>query len=589
MPFDGNTVPLGEAGTGAAYILPQSQAINQISDYLDKRTKDQQDAQAASAKQAASLAKTWQQNRLNIKAGTLWQPEINAKVNDVMQKGIALRKAGIDPSQYYNNPNIQKSVEDYNNDRMAAVNMGEARDAFAKQAEPIDKQISEDDGSLDPASIKAHHDFFNMPLSQIMANGYQMPGVSKAFNEQKAVDALPTSKIDTTTLPDANGVEKQLILPNKDAHLRTAANYVNNTPQVRSLISKQTGIPFDQIGNETDPGVIKQQLDAQYRSLPNIPSLAAQGVKTFGGLAGSNTNSNGVPDAAAIPPKEAGSVPGTPYDDLLNTQAAKLAAAAKLKQAKIQDAYQQLNDKVGETNKQTLNFKYQEEQDRRERMGMDRERFNDWLDKQQSEKGSFSLGNQNSYVPVAKQYVNKDIGGSAGVEPEKGASLYGVNLPGVETVVRPSTVTNTNTGKTIKNTDPMNVKVSQMQMVPVFQGLDKEGFNGSEISAKQLKAIINGTNTDGATLKNISFQPYVYGVQTQRVTDPATKAAHLQDIPVKFSYDALKGSGIKKINTATFDQATDQLKQIQANPKFQGLTPQQKIDFLSKKYNLNLD
>ncbi|HEY4194066.1 MAG TPA: hypothetical protein VGM63_00910, partial [Mucilaginibacter sp.] len=185
-----------------------------------------------------------------------------------------------------------------------------------------------------------------------------------------------------------------------------------------------------------------------------------------------------------------------------------------------------------------------------------------------------------------KSNVPKDGGKQRSfVEPEKGASLYGVNLPQVETIVKPAYVTDTRTGKTIKNTDPISVKVSQIQMVPVFKDLsDNDPRNGSEISARQLKQIVAGKH-NFAGLKNVTFQPYAYGVSS--VKDKAN--LHTINTPIKFSYDALKGSNVKKINTSTFDEATQGLKALQSNPKFRSMSPQDQLDFISQRYNLKLE
>jgi len=585
--FSGDTVPLGEAGTGAAYILPQqSQGIQQGLDYIDVKAQAEANAKAAAQKQAQQLAKDWQTNRLSIKGGTLWQPEINKKVSDVTNEGMGLMKDKIDPTQYYNDPAKQARVDAYNQYKQEAMQMGDVRDAYTKQAAEYDKMIAEDNGEIDPASVDAYHAFFKTSLADHMKNGDMMPGPKKAYQMQKGIDALKSAEIETKSLPDQNGVVKDMVLPDHDANIRTASNFVNNTPQMRSRIEKNTGMSFDQIGDETDPAVIKKQLDDHYRSLPNIPSLAAQGVTTYGNSFGSaaNSNSNGIPDQTG-PPMQPTTQPGSAYDNLITREAQIRANAAKMKQSDITDTAQQLDDNVHKKNMATFSDEYNQAQDRRIRMGWDRQKFSDYVADRQNDSGTLTIGNQNSYVPVMKQYVNQDHGGSAGAEPEKGASLYGVNLPAVSTVVRPASVTDMKTGKTVKNTEPMDVKISQIQMVPVFKGLQKDAFNGSEISARQLKEIIAGTNKNGASLNNITFQPFAYGIKSEHDANNV----HTINTPIKFSYDAIKGSNIKKINTTTFDNATEQLKAIQANPKFQGLTPEQKIDFLSKKYNLNLD
>lgn len=582
---DINTVPLGEAGTGAAYLLPQSQAVNQAYLGIDQIQADKQANADAKVKQAQAVANAWKKNQLNIKGGTLYQPEINDRTSKVMQMGYQLQKAGVNPNTVSNDPEVQKRIDQYNQAKSALISDAQARDEYAKQSQENEKLIAaQPAGYFDPQSISDYHDFISgkIPLSTITSKGLQMPALRRTYDMQTAIDKLPTAKIDTKGLPDKNGVQTHLILPDENAHLNTANNFVQNTPEVQAEISRKTGVPYAQIPDETDPNVIKKQLDDHYRSLPNIPSLAAQGVKTFGY---GDTNSNGIPDAqapvgGALPTSQ----PGTPYDNLITTQAKQLANAAKLKASTIMGVKQQLDDKVGKTNDQDYNFKYQDEMRARQRMGMETQKFSAWLQDQQNEAGQFSLGNQNSYVPVITQY-NDGKGKGNYVKPEAGASLYGVNLPAVKTVVTPSMVTNMNTGKTVKNTGSLDVDISQIRMVPVWKGLsDNDPRNGSELSARELKQVVSGTHNFG-NLSNITFQPYAYGIQHLK----DDKNIHTADIPVKFSYDALKGSNVKKINTSTFDQATEGLKQLQANPKFQSLSPQDQLNFISQRYNLKLE
>lgn len=587
-----NTVPLGEAGTGAAYILPQSQAIANIGNYIDSNAAAQAKARAQQIAQAQATAAAWQKNQLNIKGGTLFQPEINSRAAKVMQMGINLQKAGVNPNLVSTDPKTQQMVDDYHTQKNALLSDVDVRDQIVKQSAENEKLLAESPaGTYDPSSVDAYHQYISgqTPLSQITGKGLTMPALRKSFDLNKFTKDIPTVPVETTSV-DRNGNEQHLILPNSAAHQQLASTAIDNSPEAQADISNKTGVPYGLIPNTTDASAIKQTLDNHYRSAPNIPSLAAQGINTFGTMGPqANANSNGVPDAT-VQQNGVSAPQGTvnpQYDQLLNTQANKLANAAKLKQSYIQNIADQKDAEVHQANDQKFNFAYQQEQDRRERLGMERMKFGDWLNNQQNEKGQFSLGNQDSYVPVIK--VNKsDATGQTGqsfVEPEKGAALFGVNLPKVATVVRPSLVTNMSTGKTVKNTAPLNVDVSQIQTVPVWKGLaNNDPRNGSELSAKQLQAIISGQDKS-VGLDNISFQPFAYGIQHLKDANDI----HSKDIPVKFSYDALKGSNVKKINTSTFDEATNGLKQLQANPKFQALSPQDKLDFISQRYNLKLD
>lgn len=560
-----NSVPLGEAGTGSAYLLPNSNAINQAYNYIDQQAEQQQQVQQQKQLAAQQLAASWQKNHLAIKGGTLFQPEINKRAQQVMDMGVELQKAGINPNLISSDPQKQDLLDKYNQQKTSLLRDVDLRDQLTKLADEDQKSVAAQPmGYYDPQSISDQHDFISGAkgsLADISKNGYQLPRIQRTYDMQAAIDKLPTSKIETQGLPDKNGVQQDLTLPNSTAHARTAANYVNNTPEAQAMISKQAGIPFNQIGNETDQKVIRQQMDDHWRSRPNVSTLAAAGITSYD---------------------------DPQYQAMLDANSAKVANAAKIKQNTINVTKQQLDDKIGEVNRKKYDFAYNREMRDREIRGEGRMRFSDWLQTRQNESGQLTLGNQDSYVPVQKKWVNPgkmvDKEGNplpAPIDPEKGASLYGVNLPDVETIVRPSQLTDTRTGKTIKNTDPLSVKVSQIQMVPVFTGLPGDDpRNGSEISLRQFREMAAGTNKTGG-IKNITFQPFAYGLQSKKTAD----GVHTQSVPVKFSYDALKRSGDKKINTTKFDQTTQQLNEALQSPDFKALTPQERVEWFTKNFN----
>lgn len=562
-----NTVPLGEAGTGAAFILPESQAVNSLNQYIDSETRQRAIAQRQAALQAQATAKAWQDNQLKIKGGTLWQPEINQRAKDIMDLGMFLQKNNVNPNMVSNDPELEKRRQYYQDQKANLLRDVDARDQFVKQAQQYEQEIGKQDaGYYDPQSVQQYHDFISgkLPLSQISAQGLQMPTLQKQFNLHPLVDKIPGVPIKTTGTNPHTGVKTTMVLPNEDAHAEIAQSLVNNNPAVQADIAKKAGVPYSEIGNTTDVNAIKKHLDDYWRSNPNIPQLVKMGITSY---------------------------QNPEYEKMIDSQAKKIAGAAKVKSDYINGIKTTLDNKVHQEDDKSWDFAYQREMRDRAQFGMQTERFADWKKKQQNEEGDFSLGNQNSYVPVIKANVSKQTGqpGQSFVEPEKGASLFGVNLPQVETIVKPSLVTDMKTGRTIKNTEPLDVKVSQLQMVPVFKNLkDNDPRNGSEISARQLKEIATGKH-NFATLNNITFQPYVYGLQSIKTKDANGNLTHNNTKPVKFSYDALKGSNVKKINTAKFDQATQQLNEAINSAQFKALTPDQRYEWLKQTFNIQED
>src|ERR1041385_3452879 len=109
---ENNTVPLGQAGTGAAFVLGRNTALDR---YLQN-----QDYNAQVAQQDAILAQKQRQqqqqkanddyikNALDVKAGLVF-PDINERAKAVMEKGKEIYQRGINPWQPYtgNDPKIK--------------------------------------------------------------------------------------------------------------------------------------------------------------------------------------------------------------------------------------------------------------------------------------------------------------------------------------------------------------------------------------------------------------------------------------------------------------------------------------------------
>lgn len=586
-----NPVPLGEAGTGAAYILPQSTALAGFNDYLDNQGVDRQKAAVAKAKQASDIAKNWKEAQLNIKGGTIFQPEINQRANHVMQMGMDLQKLGVDPQGYSNNPQTQALLSHYQQERAALLSDSELRDKISTEVgKAHEAYAKEAPGYYDPASMDDINNYVSGKgkygsLSDISANGYQVPTLQRTYDMQGAVDKLPTSPIKTVSTDPKTGVKTDLVLPDEDAHTQTAHSFIQNTPEAKANVEKQIGMPIANLPATSDVGTIKSELDDHYKSMPSIPGLAAQGFKTFGAF-GQN-NSNGVPDVNSSDGAAAPNASSPNYDQFITKQATQLAQAKNKYDAIVDNVKQTLDNKVHKENDSSYDFAYQREMRERAKFGQENIKFGQWMKDQQGAPGEFSVGNANSTVPVPTATLDsngKPIPGKGGVRNEKGASLFGVNLPEVKQVVTPSTITDLKTGQTRKNAAPVEMTVSRIQMVPTFKGTGGNA-DGNELSYRQLQQLVTGTGDykdSKLNLGNITFKPYVYGLQTVK-----DKFGHSVYTPVKVPYDAMQGVNNKKIITNQFDTALQGLQQLQQNPKFIALPPDQKLEFLKQHYNIS--
>ena len=568
---DFNPVPLGEAGTGAAFLLPGSTALQSANNYIDSQQAERDKQAKMAAMQAQKIAAQWKANQLNIKGGTIFQPEINDRAQKVTQMGMDLQRMGVDPTSYSHDPNIQKKLEEYQNERAALISDAEARDKIAEQAKTYEKNLSEHPaGFYDQDSVNAYHDFLSGKygsLKDITAKGLQLPELKEAFNLNDAVDKLPETHIETSGVH--NGVKTTLVLPDERAHMVTAHDFIQNNPAARAYAEKQIGTSIDQIPDSADPNQLKQELDQYWRSAPNVPKLAQAGITSFN---------------------------SPEYDQMLTQQAQRLASTRQKYDQIVGSIKQQLDARVNTKNEKTWDFAYEDEMRKRAEYGMTRIRFSQWLKDQQQEQGEFKLGNGDTNVPIIKSDMDPatgkpkvdESGKQTGIstELEPGASLFHLRLSNpVDVTVQPSTVTsvdNKTGGYSYNNAEPFQMHVGGVKLVPVWKGDNSKDHNRNvELSARQLQAIISGTKKGSP--KDIIWKPMVYGTK-----DDHDGTGHVSPKPIQIPYPDFKTTNSKKINTQQFDQELQEVEKLKNNPKFNALSPQDQLRFLAQRYQLKL-
>lgn len=585
---DFNPVPLGEAGTGAAFLLPGSTALQSANNYIDSQQAERDKQAKMAAMQAQKIAAQWKSNQLNIKGGTIFQPEINDRAQKITQMGMDLQRMGVDPTSYSHDPNIQKKLEEYQNERASLISDAETRDKIAEQAKQYEKDISsQSPGYYDQDSINAYHDFLSGKygsLKDISAKGLQLPELKKAFNADEEINKLPVTHIETTGIK--NGVKTTLLLPNDRANAITAHDFIQKDPQARAWAEKQIGTSLDKIPDSADPAKLKQELDQYWRSAPNIPRLAAMGITTFGG-----SSPEGSDPRFAVGQKD-----NQKYDQFITKQAQQLAATRQRYDDVVNGIKTQINAKVNQKNEQTWNFEYEKEMREREAHGMTRIRFEQWLKDQQQEQGEFKLGNGDTNVPIIKSDMDPatgkpkvdESGKQTGIstELEPGASLFHLRLSNpVDVTVQPSTVTsvdNKTGGYSYNNAEPFQMHVGGVKLVPVWKGDNSKDHNRNvELSARQLQKIYDGKAK--ASTSDIIWKPMVYGTK-----DDHDGTGHVSPKPVQIPYADFKTTNSKKINTQQFDQELQRVENLKNKPKFKALSSQDQLRFLAQLYQLKL-
>jgi len=561
-----NTVPLGEAGTGAAYILPQgSEAAQRLLDTIDYNQKVGAYNQQQKLKKAQEMAQSYKDNAFKAKNGTLFNNELMALQAAHIKQGQDYAKQGFDI--YNPNPNNKSQMdahEQYMADRMKLYNMQDVRDQLAKHLADQDEILAKaKPGTYNPKSVQKLHDFYNSnTLQGIIDSGAQAPFIQEAFNPQDAI----VSKLKPVMTPEREFIKDGIKHTVKQfMPVATGKNIENlfvNSPGGEDYVQEQTGLTPSQAK------LIPDNLDAVTKLNDDTFRSTPQGRQALVNAGISDLNS---PEYKQLLAQKS-------QQDFANKQKYNsfLKNYVDLAKANSSEIDKSLPDYTEE------NQRWNRESRAHERQG--------WEDK--DKEGDIVFGNQESSVPVLKStYVNgkvvpqtigyngkKPITANSYVEPEQGATLFSQSVPQVKMNVTPGTVITLKNGHAIKNTSPFEITAGSVKMEPVFQNLSKsDSRNGAVVSKRQLMEAIQGKN--GYDLSHIAFNPLVYG--TRPVKDVK---GHTDYEPVAFPYDAIRGN--PKIKTTKFEETEKQFHELLNSAEFRNLSDEQKLDFLSKQFNI---
>lgn len=574
-----NTVPLGQAGTGAAYILPQgSQAVDRFLETQDYNTKIAQENADNKAKQAAlqkaadlkaaqAQAQSYKENAFKAKNGTLFNNELLGLQQKHIQQGSQYAQQGIDI--YNPNPNDPEQMaahDQYMSDRAKLYDMQDVRDDLSKHLIQQDETASKAaPGEYDPDSIADLHNFYQKnTLSDIVNKGLQAPSIQQQFDPEKNV----LSKVEPIMSPETEYVKNaHKITSTQFKPKETGANVVNmysSAPGGDKYIQKQTGLSIaDARQLPDDLPTITDFNDHQFRNTPQgQKALVDAGITSYSD------------------PK---------YDQLLQQKSAADFQAKQKFNSIVQQGVDRARAKAKIVNKDVPDFTYEDQQFKRNAENRAQSTFDD-----KNDGGEVVFGNGESTVPVLKTTsvngkivpqkvgVNakgKDVMANSYTEPEQGATLFSQAFPQQKLTATPGTMVDLKTGHSIKNTTPFEVTAGSVKMEPVFAGLDgKDSRNGAVMSKRQLQEIISGNSKVG-DMNNLSFQPMVYG--TRPVKNAQGKVEYQ---PVAFPYDAVRGNS--KLKTGKFDETETQFKQMINSSDFKALNAQERADFLFKTFNI---
>lgn len=205
-----NTVPLGQAGTGAAYVLGDSDAANALIQNNQYNAAIAQKNALLRQQQAEQLSKDWQRNALKVEAGQYWQNDFNSRFQNHLKKGVELRGMGINP--YDANPNdpVQSKIaEDYLLERQQIESDMGARQLRERAIADQFKLLNSTPDAFEPESIQELNNYVNLPFSE--ANKIDVPVLRPSFDPNKEI----VPKLDPVTMQTSEVIGNTKIEENR--------------------------------------------------------------------------------------------------------------------------------------------------------------------------------------------------------------------------------------------------------------------------------------------------------------------------------------------------------------------------------------
>lgn len=266
-----NTVPDGRIGTGNAQVFGVNPLAGQFANQLGALREQQQ-------LKAQQVAKDWRDFDIAASEGLLWAPEISNIEKTILDKGIKLKQAGVDPY------GSSEEAMQFRRDLAGVKSLQGYRKSAEEQAKETSKYIRQNLDTLDPEDIQKYHDFYkNTSLEDAYGKNLMPPEIRKRFNDEDVLKnlkartirediTLPTGERTADTVLDVKGTENVVLgaylgnprgrdqllkvtagLPPRDVQ-EFAPDYEGNVMQVQSYLEGTPGALEDLAANGILPG-----------------------------------------------------------------------------------------------------------------------------------------------------------------------------------------------------------------------------------------------------------------------------------------------------------------------------------------------
>jgi len=279
---DYNTVPLGQAGTGAAFVLGGSQAANKFIQDMDASQRALAQQELLKQQRAKQIAADWQKNQLKVDGGLYWQQDFDKRYQNDLDTGIKLRQAGVNPYNYdVNDPNQVQQAQDFLLNRQGIVSDIDTRKALEAKVGEQFKLLKSDPNAFRAQSVEALNNYINTPFEQ--AKRMEVPVLEKAFDKEgefyKFADPVAGTVKRVERRPNGDFlIEGKEV--DKTATRKIGEDILLNNPRGRTFIQDSTGLSVDEL--KQIPNTIETGLKNLTQSYEGDPTFREQIASQYG-------------------------------------------------------------------------------------------------------------------------------------------------------------------------------------------------------------------------------------------------------------------------------------------------------------------
>lgn len=266
-----NSVPLGEAGTGVAYLLGGSKALQRWMQRDDENAQIRKYNKTQELQRRDQANKNYNANQIKGVPNQYWNAELNKYLNNWKEIGAKYMSQGFDP--FNPNPNDQGQIEasqQFMQDKSAIEQMMEAQKGFAKDIDQRDTDLKKDPLGYEDDGFNAFDFEKNTSLLDLSQGKASMPKLTARFDRKKEIfDAIPEMAITEKGIkknPDGSFSEVEEKKVNFDRLEKHVDNVLLGGGRPTAYLEKKIGGSVSGLLKTTDRNKIRETLLNEFKS-----------------------------------------------------------------------------------------------------------------------------------------------------------------------------------------------------------------------------------------------------------------------------------------------------------------------------------